>query len=322
MKPARLCVLLVLAFSLPAFADVHLSDDVTVVFATKNQTNTLLAANDDYMQRLTAFDRQAKTQSSAPVSHQDFVAHHGAQGMSWSGQERARFTSIFESIRAAMSPYVGHLPTKVVLAKTSGKEEAGAFYTRADAIFIPQTVMTMPDSALAEVMLHELFHVLSRADSDLRDRLYASIGFVKTSELVLPEPLTKMKISNPDVPIYQHLIKVKVDGANRWATPIIYSGRPYDPEVQVSFFPYIKLELLIYDWDGESAPVAATKNGEPHLVAMNEVGNFFDQIGRNTQYLFHAEEILASNFVFLALGQEVAEPAVLKRMQAAFDFSL
>lgn len=321
MKKPNLYLLLVLALGPVALADVPLSDDVTVVFASKEQTNTLLASPDDYMQRLTAFDRMAKTQSKSPVSNDEFAAHHGSQGMAWSEQERARFTAIFESIREAMSPYVDYLPPQVVLAKTTGKEEAGAFYTRADAIFIPQNVMGMPDDAMAEVMLHELFHVFSRADPALRDRLYASIGFEKTDELVIPAPLDEMKISNPDVPIYQHLIQVTVDGEERWATPIIYAGRPYDPDFQISFFPYIRLELLIYDWDRESAPVAAIKDGQPHLVAMNSVGNFFEQIGRNTQYLFHAEEILASNFVFLALGQAVPEPDVLERMQAAFDFT-
>ena len=210
------------------------------------------------------------------------------------------------------------LPETVILAKTTGNEEAGAFYTRGDAIFIPQQVMGAPDEFLGKIMLHELFHVLSRHDSQLRDNLYASVGFVRTTELALPSPLDEQKITNPDVPIFQHLIQVGVDGEQRWAAPIIYSDTAYDPAKERSFFPYIKLELLIYDWDGKSAPVPASRNGAPHLMAFEEVEGFFDQIGQNTNYLFHAEEILAENFTLLVQGGEVMSPEVLERISSVF----
>jgi hypothetical protein len=34
----------------------------------------------------------------------------------------------------------------------------------------------------------------------------------------------------------------------------------------------------------------------------------FEQIGRNTQYLWHPEEILADNFAILVLGELSAKP--------------
>lgn len=300
-------------------AGVPLSDSVSVEFASEQQANSLLAQEDDYTARLSPFDRIAKAQSTVPVSQEDFLSRAGKQGMDWSAEEQQKFAAIFQSVRAPLASYVRFLPAEVLLVKTTGNDEAGAFYTRRDAIFIPQQVMGAPPDFLARIMLHELFHVLSRHNPKLRDDLYASIGFVKTTELELPSPLDEQKITNPDVPIFQHLIQVGVDGEQRWAAPIIYSDTDYDPAKERSFFPYIKLQLLVYDWDGTSAPVPAEKDGVPFLVAFEEVEGFFEQIGQNTNYLFHAEEILAENFTLLVQGSDAMSPEILEKMGSIFD---
>lgn len=318
MNIRAVCCLVFLVLCGVTHAGVPLAENVIVEFASKDQAGSLLAQVDDYNTRLSAFDRVAKTQSTAPVTDEEFRTYQGAQGLAWSAQEQQKFSAIFESIRSPLEPYVQFFPATVTLVKTTGNEEAGAFYTRGDAIFIPRHVMAAPDDFLARIMLHELFHVLSRHDSDLRDDLYASIGFVKTTELELPTPLDERKITNPDVPIFQHLIKVGVDGEQRWATPIIYSDTEYDPAKERSFFRYIKLELLIYDWDGSSAAVAANKDGGPHLVAFEDAEGFFEQIGQNTSYLYHAEEILAENFTLLVQGGDAMSPEVLEKMGSIF----
>ena len=44
------------------------------------------------------------------------------------------------------------------------------------------------------------------------------------------------------------------------------------------------------------------RNGAPVLVPFNRVGGLCEQIGHNTEYVIHAEEILASNFELLVQG--------------------
>ena len=77
-------------------ADVSLSEDVTVEFASKELTGSLLAQPDDYNARLSAFDRIAKTQSTAPVTDDEFRAYQGKQGLAWS---RRRAAKIYRDIR-------------------------------------------------------------------------------------------------------------------------------------------------------------------------------------------------------------------------------
>ena len=65
--------------------------------------------------------------------------------------------------------------------------------------------------------------------------------------------------------------------------------------------------------------LAASKDGKPHLVQFAEAEGFFEQIGQNTNYLFHAEEILAENFKLLVEGGNIMSPEVIEKMGSIFE---
>lgn len=46
-----------------------------------------------------------------------------------------------------------------------------------------------------QILAHELFHILSRCNSALRDALYSNMNFVKCNSIELPPSL--FKITNP-----------------------------------------------------------------------------------------------------------------------------
>ena len=55
---------------------------------------------------------------------------------------------------------------------------------------------------------------------------------------------------------------------------------------------------------------------QPRLVEVKQVTGFYEQVGRNTQYIIHPEEILADNFADLVLqDRPVPSPEILKKMQ-------
>ena len=318
MKKRVLFYFFLVTFCQSVLADIPLSENTNVLFASKKQAGKLLSQKDDYAQGLSQFDLTAKMQRKSPATVKQFLSFARKQAMSWDKEEKQRLTEIFADIRQPLSPYVKFLPEKIYLVKTTGRIVAGAFYTRAGNIFIPARNMARSDDELKTVLLHNLFHVIAHHNPELGDRLYAAIGFVKTSELVLPESLRDRKISNPDVPFLTHLIKITLDGKERWATPLIYSATDYDRAIKRVFFQYLQAGMLVYDWDEKSAPIVATKNGKPLLVPLDSAGNVFEQIGRNTRYLFHAEEVLADNFALLVRGSNVASPEILERMRDAF----
>jgi hypothetical protein len=58
------------------------------------------------------------------------------------------------------------------------------------------------------------------------------------------------------------------------------------------------------------------EGSSPKLVGMPGISGFMEQVGRNTQYIIHPEEILADNFAMLVLGEpNVPSPEVLQKMR-------
>jgi len=54
-------------------------------------------------------------------------------------------------------------------------------------------------------------------------------------------------------------------------------------------------------------------------VEAHETDGFYEQIGHNTKYIWHPEEILADNFVQLVMGsEELPSPFVVQRMAETF----
>src|SRR5437667_368014 len=77
-------------------------------------------------------------------------------------------------------------PTTVQLIKTTGVEEGNAAYTRGTAIVISKVELSKTQSELEKIICHELFHILSRHNPKLRERLYAIIGFIPCDDVEFP----------------------------------------------------------------------------------------------------------------------------------------
>jgi hypothetical protein len=55
-------------------------------------------------------------------------------------------------------------------------------------------------------------------------------------------------------------------------------------------------------------------------VDVSNVSGFFEQIGKNTKYIIHPEEILADNFALLFLGnKDVPSPEIIRKMKDVLD---
>jgi len=210
------------------------------------------------------------------------------------------------------------LDAPILLIKTSGEEEGGAGYTRANAVMLPQALAD--ESELERLLAHEIFHVVSRNNPELKHALYEAIGFKECGELALPPALAVRKMTNPDAPANEHCIEVQVDGASAWAMPILLSREErYDPAANVPFFGYLTLSMLLVERAANAGAPAqpVERDGAPIILPFNRVGGVFEQIGHNTEYVIHAEEILASNFELLVHGTAGARsPEVLERIRA------
>ncbi len=301
-------------------APLNLGTNTTLAFATVAQAHEILTRRDDFVRALSPFDRAVRMKSGEAVSEADFLAFVGEHNLEWTGAEKEQVAAALEPLQEKFKSLALPFPQTVLLIKTTGMEDSNSPYTRSHAIILPQATIAKPVDALRKTLVHELFHILSRANPELRDRLYATIGFIKCDEAEFPAELKPVKLTNPDAPANTHCILLKHAGQDVWAVPILYSHtNRYDTTTSRSLFSYLQLRLLVTDRDRanpDAKPSFTNKN--TRLLRVEETTGFFEQIGQNTKYIIHPEEIVADNFGLLISGGKAASPEVLKRIEDIF----
>lgn len=295
-------------------------DDVipVAVFASIREGKELLTRHDDFVERLSPFDRAARLKSDQDVSVEQYLNFVGDNVLELTAEEKQKIQSAFQELCVKLNRLSLTVPTDLIFIKTTGKEEGGAKYTRANAIVLPESFFQLPATRMERTICHELFHVISRANPELRDKLYASIGFEKCDELGFPSELKTRKLTNPDSPKNDHCIKLKVADAECWAIPILYSdSEKYDVERGGEFFKYLKFALCLVDRSATGSGVKPQYDGRTaKLVGMEEVTGFYEQVGKNTQYILHPEEILADNFARLVMqDRDLPSPQIVVNLE-------
>lgn len=311
------CVMVAAVWPASAFAatDVPLAEGTVVRFAGVRDGIEALTRRDDYVKRLSPFDRQVRLRTKRDVSEEELLAFVAGHVVPWMEAEIQKLRPLIEALARKIAPWKLKLPPVVLLVKTTGREEGGAAYCRGLAIVLPQNLLDGDTGKLTRILPHELFHMLSSHNPKLRDALYATIGFQPSNEVQLPEPLRARRITNPDAPVLRHYITVTQDGRQIELVPVLYSKTPrYDPAVGGNLFAYLTFRLMAVENPGGGwRPVV--EDGNPVLLDPDDVPGYHEQVGRNTRYIIHPEEILADNFVLLLDGRiDVPTPRVLEKM--------
>jgi hypothetical protein len=309
--------ILLCASSATVVASSHLS------FATQDEGRAALSKRDEFVERLSPFDRAARLKTGRDVSEQEYLANVRASVMAWSDDEKKRVAIAASQVEKDFAEQGIALP-EAHLVRTDGREEGGTAYTRGNVVVLTPDILNDHKQDLVETIAHELFHIISRNDVSLRNKLYKSIGFEPCAEYAFPAALARRKITDPDAPRNDHCILVKYQGKQVWATPILYADRDrYDKKKGGVFFDYLQFKLALADDSGKPqlAPPASVNAGT-RLVDVGKVTGFFEQIGKNTEYIIHPEEILADNFSYLVTKKKgLASPQIQVEMARIFKAS-
>jgi hypothetical protein len=315
LRYLAICALLVMlgsAWVAPARATT------TFEFATAERGRAIIAARDEYVQRLSPLERALKAKSETSVSEEDFLKLLAGAVLPWSDADRAAVQAALESIRPKLAELNLPLPNSVLFVRTTSAVEGNSPHTRANAILLTESSVGRPDR-LAYLIAHELFHIASRYDKTWRDAMYATIGFVPIEEVTLPLQLASRKITNPDAPRIDGAIMVQIDDGVVWVAPLLQSTVDrYDAAQGGEFHKFLKLTWLEVA-RGEQPPGRAELTQPPRLRDTAQLGGFLEQIGRNTKYIIHPEEILADNFAQLVTGQTGPSPEVHQRLREALQ---
>lgn len=181
------------------------------------------------------------------------------------------------------------------LAKIKGEAYGtSVYFTRGRTIFVPEQELFDDNRSLLPVLIHELFHIYSRYHPAQRDSLYRIIGFEPVQKPVqLGRALASSLLLNPDGFELSHAIRLE-DG--KAYLPLLQADtagwapqRPYLSYLTFRLFPLLEMDGHLTVEELPLSPQASP--------------GFNRQIGDNTHYIIHPDEILADNFVILVLQQ-------------------
>ena len=310
-----------LAAALLATSAATAADDLPLVgrtevhLASVEEAQELLAARDEFALALSPLDRQLRLKRADEVALERWLEFTAGEARDFSPAEVQRVKAALEGVSQRIARFKLQLPDKIVLVRTTGKEEGNAAYTRQAAIILPEKVLAYPRQQLESLLLHELFHLISRHDPALRSKLYAIVGFRPCNRIELPEAWEARRITNPDAPHVDCYIELEVEYRKLLAAPLLYGTPPkYDAQRGGSLFDYLTFKLLVLRKEGQRL-IPELMDGRPVVIDPRGIDDFTRQIGKNTNYIVHPDEILADNFVLLAGGgEEVPTPRILEEM--------
>lgn len=188
---------------------IALSHESVLKFATVEEGRELLGRHDIYVRSLGPLEMQIRLRSAEPVDIETFIQHVQEQVLPWEEEELARMVPVAKSLAEKLSEYEIPLPESMYLIRTTGKDESDAAYTRGAAIVLPRRRRPLKPQSLERLLAHELFHVLSRHNPELRQRLYAIIGFQPCNSIELPESIAPRRITNPDAPTIDYYVTIQ-----------------------------------------------------------------------------------------------------------------
>ena len=298
-------------------APVVLHGETNLVFASAERAAAHLTKVDSFLGSVSPFDRQSRMQRAEDPGNEAFAKFISAEARDWDEATSTKVRAAADLLRERLKPLRLPLPAEILVIRTTGREEGEAAYCRGPAIILPDKVLTR-GGGLDRLLAHELFHVLSNQNPELRRKMYAVVNYQVCDEIELPAALRPRKITNPDGPKLDCVVPLKLAERQLLAAPVLLASiDKFDPAKGGTFFKYLQFKLLVVQAAGDGKFATVERNGGPELLDIaGEVRDaYLDQVGKNTGYIIHADEVLADNFVHLVFNsRDLASPQVVERL--------
>jgi hypothetical protein len=233
----------------------------------------------------------------------------------WEPQDKEKIMQVWVKIATRLSALQLPLPHEIYLIATTGEEESNAAYCRGKSIVLPAGVRAKEPLALEFLLLHELFHVISNQHKELRRELYPLVGFQVVDALAIHSSLRDRKITNPDAPEIDCIMQIDDAGKRLYVAPILYAKNNFSLKQGGSLFDYLQFRLMVMQKD-DITWKPAENQGRAVVLDPAKTPSFHKQIGSNTNYIIHPEEILADNFAFMVQEKaNLPHPNIVKQLQ-------
>lgn len=257
-------------------------------------------------------EKDYSSRTEALAEYKDYLRRDVSD---WTTAEKRLMDRVFDSIQVkvkALNPKLYPQGMKLVKIKTT-HYGPDVYYTRGNCIMIPENIFKQynAEKMVSSVMIHEVFHILSRYHKDLREDLYALIGFKAHNQTPkFSEAMKAQWLTNPDGVTKDYYIELSDGDMKAKALPLIMSNKKKFVASSPAFFSYLQFELFELEKDGNVAHTADMGT----TLTDGMMPSFFDQIKDNTQYIIHPDEISADNFIYA-----ITIPDVDKRSDFSSD---
>ena len=284
-------------------------------FATRAEAQMLITDIDNFTNRLNSFDINLRL-GKENGRKSELLRLAMNETLNWSETEKKKITAVFKSLQAKIDKQKLKIkyPQEVILLKTSMKEEMNvAAYTRRNWIALGEKYIdeSTPES-LEYLLAHEMFHLLTRSNKDFKKSVYSVIGFnVIDRELFFPIDIIEKRISNPDIEMYDSYAEFTINGQKQKCSMMIYSAIPFSAEKMLSDYLCVGLIPL------SDSLIPLQENGQTVIYSIDQAEDFYQKIGKNTEYIINPEEILADNFAYLVTQKKnLPNPEIIQKIAA------
>ncbi|MBN2589792.1 MAG: hypothetical protein JXA96_08010 [Sedimentisphaerales bacterium] len=297
----------------------ELYKNTKLVFATVEDAQKFLTTKDKYINSQTPYDRKLRLNKEESVSVKEYLDFLSEQALDWTESEKTQISVLVQNISHRLEKYDLNLPSEIFLVKTTGKEEGEAAYCRGNAIVLPQNIVRRIGQSTETLIVHELFHIFTKNNLDMREKLYKVINFKKCGKVELPQELLDIEVTNPDVPSDRYYVELQHEGENIDVIPMITVPN-FNPGINRPFFYSLKFQLVGVEKIDSQYKYKRNESGEPVVYEQNQLPDYLKKVGENTNYLIHPEEILADNFAIMVLEkQPVKSQWVIDKMKSLLE---
>jgi len=287
-----------------AASEFTITTNSVVTLGSREEARKAITSEDDFIRALSDFDRAARMKSETPVSRAEFLKLIGEETLEWTESDKTKLEGAAANAAKRLQHFRIALPAKILLVKTTGREEGNAAYCRGtNTVVLSRQFVDAPAQTLGSVFIHELFHILTRNNPKLREELYALIGFKPCREIKLPAKMASRLITNPDAPRLDYSVEVTRGDRRLAVVPVLFATpERWSKKRGGEFFAYLTWKLMPFEGDG-SGRRARDASREVTLLAERDVSGFTEQIGDQPGRILQAEEILAEYFVRFVEGE-------------------
>lgn len=281
-------------------------------FATRAEAQMLVTDIDDYTSNWNQFDIEFRLQK-VEGKKSELLRMAMDETRNWSDQEKSNVEKAFKTIQNQISKQKFNLPfpEEIIIVKTTQKEEGGATaYTRKNWIALGEKALNAPIETLTQVMVHELFHILTRENHEFKKAIYATIGFtVLDKEIIFPSDINQKRISNPDVSRYDSYATFTIEGEKQPCTMVLYSEKPYSGG---DLSQYMQTGLIPLN----ERYIPVQEKGNTVIYPLTAATDFYEVVGNNTPYTIDPEEIAAENFQYALLNTgNIKTPQIIEKIK-------